>query len=301
MLTFPGQDERAAEIRHDLAKEFDFAERVFEFWMRALKDEWLAKCSLPPIVTRGTAMPLNTQACRLFQSLLECCNRADAFSADILARSLFETLLATCFVLQKEFSYLPALVPQGAPIEAEQRLPEDLRAKLYMSFQALRTKRHGARLATDERFQALATTVADRYPPIVFERIASELDPEWIKVLTKAPTYSGLKINELAITLGHIYEYWYSSFYFLQSRNAHGADAVQHVNDYFGPLYFSDGVDTCTALYAGTSMFILCIRTAHEYIHFGDEVTRRFDELYREYDTLWSPTIRQPSTAHRDA
>jgi hypothetical protein len=286
MLTFPGQNERAGELHRDLANEFDYANRLLDFWMRAPKDVWLAQAPLPE-VTLGVAMTLNCQACRLFQSLVERCDRADAFSADILARSLYETALATCFVLVEEFGYQAGAVPKGAPISDGECLPRELRAKLYLAYQPLWTERHAQRLLQIPRFEELGKSIAAKYSDEVLSVIKNELGPQWTRVLQQGPSYSGLTIKGLAAALGGELDRWYGSFYFFQSRNTHGADAIQHYSSEHGPEYFSDRIEVSNALFAGVSMFTMGIVAAQENIRFGDEVDRALADFYQEYQRLW--------------
>lgn len=300
MLEFPGQHERSLELRRELASEFDLAERVFEFWMRATKDEWLAKSELSRLVKIGVAMALNTQACRLFRALVGLCAEADAYSADILARSLFETALASCFVLQEtvpirvrkkvkangEISYFAESTSVDAVSDSEQPLSRDLRAMLYFAYQPLRTEKHSKALILADRFGDLGHSLAKRYDPALLEQLKVRIGPAWTSILPNAPTYAGLKIGELAKILGHELDFWYKSFYFLQSGNTHSADAAQHTNSAFGPEYLSDAVGVSNALFAGISTFMLCLLAANDNIDFGESTSTALAGFAQEYHAM---------------
>src|SRR5262245_56178694 len=99
MLAYPDQDERSAEIRNRFGDELRVAEGVFDFWLKLKKDKWLKRSRLSWRV-KHVAMLLNMQACRQFRSVVELCKISEAFNASIIARSLYETALATYFVLK---------------------------------------------------------------------------------------------------------------------------------------------------------------------------------------------------------
>lgn len=299
MLEFPGQQVRKSELHRELADEFDLAERIFEFWMSTPKDEWLAKSPLSPIVKRGIAMPLNTQACRLFRSLICLCADGDAYSADILARSLFETALATGFVLEEDVPIvvrqknLPdgriqyrAVVDPGSAEAAKSPLSRDTRAKLYFAYQPLRTEKTVRELAAMPPFKELSDVLAKRYDDQLLARLKTDIGEAWAQILPDAATFAGVSIGALARALGHTLDHWYKSFYFLQSRNTHAADAIQHANADHGPEYLSGQIDVSNAIFAGISMFVLCILFANNNIGFGPSTDKAIEDFAKEYGAM---------------
>src|SRR5258708_1305400 len=98
MRAFPGEVESSAEMQQNLAAWFDLAGRIHNFWLTYPKDE--PKTKLPRLVVSVAEM-LDVQAMRQFRSVVEDCRRCEAFNANIIARSMFETVMAQRFVLAK--------------------------------------------------------------------------------------------------------------------------------------------------------------------------------------------------------
>ena len=65
--------------------------------MRQYSNE-LEQAGLPSLVLT-VAILLTTRACRLYRSVIEECRRCEGFGANLLARTLYETLIALRFVL----------------------------------------------------------------------------------------------------------------------------------------------------------------------------------------------------------
>ena len=99
MHEFVGEQERSTEVQRNLADLFSLAESLFNYWLDQRKDKWTAQV---PIESANLALILDVQACRLFRSVIEECQRCEAFNASILARSLFETTLGAAFLLKKD-------------------------------------------------------------------------------------------------------------------------------------------------------------------------------------------------------
>jgi len=83
MCRFANEDEWSAEVQKNLAAAFDLAQGLFNFWLTAEKDAWVAKTTLPPLGV-SLAMMLDVQALRLFRSVVEQCERCEGFCACIL-------------------------------------------------------------------------------------------------------------------------------------------------------------------------------------------------------------------------
>src|ERR1700722_11057442 len=100
MRSFPDEAEQSSEMRQKLAPYFDLAERIHNFWLTHSRTEWLSKSILPSIVLNVATM-LDIQIMRQFRSVIEECLRCEAYNANIIARSMFETVMAQRFVLAK--------------------------------------------------------------------------------------------------------------------------------------------------------------------------------------------------------
>src|SRR5262249_40255969 len=112
MRGFPLEQKRSSEVQKNLASAFDLSEAMFNFWLVQEKDHWIGKSTLPPLAIY-LAMMMDVQACRLFRSVIEECRRCEAFSASILSRALFETILGDGFLLMKRVRII--VEPKGTP------------------------------------------------------------------------------------------------------------------------------------------------------------------------------------------
>src|ERR1700687_2732357 len=96
MRPFPDQSEQGKAIETTLSRELEFADRLYRFWFDTEKHTAVNKSKLSD-EGKLIAFALDVQLSRYFFSAVEQCRRGDAMTANILARSLFETVLATLF------------------------------------------------------------------------------------------------------------------------------------------------------------------------------------------------------------
>src|SRR6266404_7181569 len=101
MHLFPGEERRSVEAQKNIEHLLNVAEALHNFWLDHPKDMWLERSTLPHRVVNLAAV-LDVQASRQFRSVIEECRRCEASNANIVARSLFETVLAIRFVLAKK-------------------------------------------------------------------------------------------------------------------------------------------------------------------------------------------------------
>src|SRR5262245_34749953 len=93
MRPFSDEAERSAQVATELEPFFNVAEALHNSWLTHAKDEWLRKSKLQRQAL-NVAVMLDVQASRLFRSVIEECRRCEAYGANIISRSLFETVLA---------------------------------------------------------------------------------------------------------------------------------------------------------------------------------------------------------------
>lgn len=115
MRIFPNERERSAEVQHSRAAEFDFASRIYDYWMTRDLGRGLESSPLPPnVITLFLA--LRVQLGRQFRSVYDDCRRCEASIASIIARSLFETSLAFFFIIKPDVYVTPAIsMKNGKP------------------------------------------------------------------------------------------------------------------------------------------------------------------------------------------
>jgi hypothetical protein len=100
-------------VQQNLADLFDLAESLFNYWLDQDKNHWRAGV---PLDSANLALILDVQAIRLFRSIVNDCRRAEASTASILTRTLFETVLAVLFLLKKDVRIIvePVVCPENA-------------------------------------------------------------------------------------------------------------------------------------------------------------------------------------------
>src|SRR5882724_3265409 len=178
MRQFPTEESRSTEVQQDLAPYFTLAERIQNFWLTQARTD-VASSKVSAFVY-NVATSLDIQAMRQFRSVVEECRRCEAFVANIIARSIFETILAQRFILARRLCIVvepktdkhgrPEFFADGSP-KFRARLPSrrtkpkrsdwlsrDLRAQLYWSHIAFQDLRALDRLATGKRMKKKAQT-----------------------------------------------------------------------------------------------------------------------------------------------
>src|SRR5687768_17099656 len=83
MIPFPDEADRTAQAHANLQVPFEFANRLYNFWLMRPKDRSIDRSGLPGHVLH-LAMMLNIQACRQFRSVVEECRRCEAVCASIV-------------------------------------------------------------------------------------------------------------------------------------------------------------------------------------------------------------------------
>jgi hypothetical protein len=311
MLSFPNEEERSATVQRSLAKEFDLADRAYTFWLLQLKDEWLENSKLPRHVLE-LAMLLNLQACRHFRSIVEHCGRCEALNANIIARSLFETVLAQQFVLGKRIRItvepilvngLPAQTQAGKPRfaakvgsrntaqAARPSLPRTLRANLYWAHVCIDDQRAAEKLRKVPGLKRAAVVIENGIDYSLTSAFEAKIGPQWSYILRNRPhSYSGLSVADLAKSLHSRFTMWYESIYHVQSRMAHGTDALQQLEPSSDgrptPSCLSSEAEVEGALRSGIAMFLANLCILQNNIGFGPEVERTANTFAAEFRTM---------------
>src|SRR4051812_47738043 len=102
MLEFANTERRTEDIHGQYHAEFEIAARMFSVWMNRTWSRSLSRSELP-VQTLYLSMLLNVQVCRQYRTIVELCKTCEAHNASIVARSLFETVLAAYFLLAPQF------------------------------------------------------------------------------------------------------------------------------------------------------------------------------------------------------
>jgi Family of unknown function (DUF5677) len=305
MPTFPDEESRAIEARVNLKDEFEFIERAHRFWLYREKDEWLQQSRLPARVIH-LAMLLNVQAMRQVRSVVEECNRCEAFGALIAARGLYETVLALQFLLKRKVGVEVVTKTAGNgtkrySVRARSSkskkgtvrwLSRDFRARLYFSHGVFECKRLGQQCKSRSVLRGFSRAAGTADEKRLVAECEKDIGDEWSFILTKSHSYSGFNIADLARFIGrrHLYP-WYLSIYNLQSRLQHATDALHHgkPNSRGGitALYLGTNEQISAALYIVACLLLVNIATLQINIGFGSTVETIFAEFQREFHAIF--------------
>lgn len=305
MLQFYGEEKRTAEIQNNLAEFFNLAERIHIFWLTGEKTKWHNESKLPPIVTNVCAI-IDVQALRKFRSIVEECSRGEARNAAIIARSLFETLLAQTFVLKRKLAIIIQPHPDPrfsgefkAYMATDTRKPtatdwlsREFRAQLYMSFLVPLTEKGLKKLSEGRK---RLTNKADKLNQTVGKLIEAEMlkniGPEWMSIQRTSGQYSGFKIAELARVLRKDLKRWYESPYHFQSNDAHAVNYKRYfdVNEKEGRItakYFCTDREIREVMIEGMLLMLMIIAGQQKNMFRNPEIEQSLQSLVRSFRKL---------------
>ncbi len=324
MLQFPDEEKRCKQLQLALGSQFDLAEHAYSYWLTRPENSYLLNSSETPWprtvnVPRKTihlAMTMNVQMLRLFRSAVEMCSRGESLSANILTRSLYETVLALDFILrnevavfigpvmhkecgskmgkQKELDGLPMF--QVKPLSTKSSdtrviLSRDQRTKFYIAHDFLGRKRHTRSLASIPEMKAISDEQIAQEVPGLDELVRSNVGDKWYTILKESKSWSGLSIRDLTTVLGSVFETWHAIVYPVQSRMSHSGDALQLIggfldNDDIYWKMFSTNEEVSGVLLVATALFIGGLRVVQDCIDLGEEHEKVIEELHAENKRL---------------
>jgi hypothetical protein len=136
----------------------------------------------------------------------------------------------------------------------------------------------------------------DPRPAAVCER---EIGPEWTYILREAKNYAGLSGRDLAKVLGKNLLVWYDTVYHFQSCDAHGLNALQHLDipEAGPPLAQCVSTDQAVSetLTPAVGLFLSHMQALHEYLQLGHDATFALDSLTRKWQRLNAAALRTQS------
>jgi hypothetical protein len=308
MRPFPGEGERREEVARNLNGFFNVAESLHNFWLTHPKDYWIQKSKFPPLIINVAAM-LDIQASRLFRSAIEECERCQAYAANIITRSLFETVLAMRFVLVRKRLLVavdrvktkggsPKVDAAGNPVYysklADSSTPKSLirylsrkkRANLFLANACFQDVRSSQKLTSLPHMKRKVR----KLEPVVDALIAAyekALGAEWSSILHSSHTYSGLNVETLSKLMGKPFERWYQVIYHFQSINVHAGDPLRHLvtseDEKLHAVYLSLDGEIRQALTPAITMFFIAIDTLQRAIGYGPDVDLAYASIKRRY------------------
>src|SRR6266478_3868902 len=238
-MRLPGENELREYIRANLASELRLASELLNLGMGIFSPSTRARLPEPmDYFELFLSLGIIAKACRQYRGIVALAEISLGDVAESNGRMLLETMLAANFLMQENV----ALKRDGAllPNVPGYPLTTAFRAKLYDAHDAmstLKTLRGMAKNGDIEKGEAdRAIALAEKQ----VKETQDEIGPEWVSRQKGSDSYAGVRIRDLADSLGKTFIY--HMFYKPACPGVHGADArkfVDVVENVDGSLTFS--------------------------------------------------------------
>jgi len=235
MLKFPNEENHSIHLRSAIQSQFDLAERAYSYWLKRPENSYLLESAQTlwsknvnvPLSTIRVAMTLNVQMCRLFRSIVDESSRLESFCANILTRSLYETILLLDYILRDEVVVFISPIMIEDPINKGQKkqkeedniklfmakpsskrsddtrvvLRRKQRANFYLAHDYLNRKQQTELLAKTPGMENVAKQRMDEDDPLLLQKIRDVIGDTWYSILKHAGYCSGLSVQDLVSVL----------------------------------------------------------------------------------------------------
>jgi hypothetical protein len=298
MLQFPDESKRRHEVQAKLGPLFDIADRAYDFWLTADKDKWHNESKAPAFV-RHVAGMIDVQMTRKFRSVVEECARGEARNAGIIARSMFEALLALNFVLKPRVAIIvrphrnPRRVgafealPPSKNLRARKKdyLSRELRADLYFSFIVAQSERGLSRVSAGrKRLTRKADKIRLGTAQTAKDELLKQIPPEWIWLHSHTHQYSGLSTGDLAKALRQSLHRWQQSPYHFQSTDTHATNYSAYVDidlvkGTVRPRFISTNREVGITMLEGLTILLQSIKDQQRFMFKSNELDQTLHSL----------------------
>jgi hypothetical protein len=295
---FPGTLKKASELEGKLEVYFELASRLLSAWLRRPYSQALESSQLDVHVL-NLAILLDIQATRQFRTVVTLCQIGEGQNAEIVARALFETVIATNFVFEP-ISLVVKANQRRSPnastnpdqwtvrVAGENDVPTTLslktRAQVYLAHN-IRQRQRSAQSLAAEYNRVTGKHLEPRVDWPTDESLYEEIGIHWMSIQSNRPyTYSGLNLKNLSAASGGQFPFWYDALYSDLSRSVHSVDALACLaeNLHSGecvPGWFScDEIVWCALFYANL-LFCWHIHIMDRHFDFGPEMKSKVSKL----------------------
>lgn len=268
----PYEDEIRAEIEKKYEPELRLAHDLHSHAVDALIDSWVIvhEPTFRQTKVMTLALALYTKICKSYRSILLLCERGFSEDADTITRTLFEAVLAFCFVMQRRFTLKENGKP--LPLVPGKRLTAGFRTLLYFAHVAFDDERTLQAYAQRHGLKRAAKRLLKTDPLATAEGFAKMIGAHWTARLKQRRSYSGLSIKHLAESLG--LGTYYDSVYRFQSSAVHSADACRFFEIAQGALILELGPSAAQAtrpLETASSLVGMCMHVLNNRLRLGLE------------------------------
>lgn len=291
----PDESDFAAKIKSELANDLYFGDSLLSSCISILTDRH--PTALPETgeaVSYRVGHALCFKACKTYRSVLHLSQIGASYDADVLVRTLFETTLATLFVVFRN-------VALEIPDFPDDELTSDCRARVYLAFGTMQEYRDFLRKRFDPRF-GTAIAITEERLRRSSEKAESVIGPFWASRQKRSRTYSGFKLNDLAEKLDPMLSKWYAGIYAHQSLPTHALDAANHVqfdeiDGQMMPRWQSTIYEVKITQYAAGYFLCRCISELHNRFRFAKN--QRLDiDTAQELELSWTALGRIASEVY---
>jgi hypothetical protein len=293
MLRYLGEDGHVREVNERLEPIFSFAEAIYNLWAQ---QSWERNIHSMPEECIQLASLINTQALRLFRSVVEQVRRCETYSATILSRTLFETLLAVAFLVKKDIriivepvrpkpgsppattaKYVAKIRSKGVKRTRKHLLSYKLRMLLFQAYDYFWLQKAGLNsLAKHPGMFGKVRQFKRTLDPALLQGYEHAIGPEWTYILKNSDNYAGLSVPDRARMAGKSFLRWYEALYPSQSRAVHGIDIHHHL------IVLPGDGQVASTLWPAINLMLIHIRQLQDCIDFGPDVDTAFDSLLRK-------------------
>jgi len=230
---FPNDDHVRNEISSALSEEFEVSRKLLRYWMTSGVKLYILDESNLPKESIVVAFAMHVRMCRLMRGVLQLCEIGEGNGSAALARSMFDTLLVTEFVLKPRFAP-KKLNKDGSKTKAfasPNRLTREFRAELYLSYCLSQPSNLLERLPNLPGKKTIGRMLQKLSDPKALGVYQTKIGSFWVNQHKKFPfTYSGLNTKNLSASLHGSYLKWYGTVYPMQSESIHAADPLEYIS-----------------------------------------------------------------------
>jgi len=192
----------ASSIRSNHIELFELSEEIFNAAITLITDRKidLRKARGVGSLTHNVSIGVYNKICKLFRGIYLLAGSGMSREADILARSQFEAVLAYYFLMKPRLT----LRQNGKKLDPVpgKSLTTKFRTSLYLARRAFESLRKVEYYARTPGFKQFAKKFNKATLKTNAERWEAKIGPEWTKRLKRTRMYSGVKLKDLATSLG---------------------------------------------------------------------------------------------------
>ena len=227
----PHETENAVDIQNKYAAEFKTCSDHLEIVHESVLPELCEAIKRCPYATCLAGVGILVRDIRRFRSAALECQFGYVENAEILTRSMFESLLAGRFIFGPDKPTKDCSPKLREALKCLAEIPNgltqrDFRALLYCHRTTFGVRYMGIRARRHANLRKSAKDKGSRLEECLPE-IEKQIGKEWVNKLKSWSNYSGMSISNLAENAG--LSELYDTFYAMNSLTSHASDPLRHL------------------------------------------------------------------------